>query len=208
MEIDKSEIGYFTPDSKPFGLTYGQWTVKWWQWALSIPKAINPVLDESGKNADVNQNGPVWFLAGIFGENAVENKVPRRVCTVSSGKSILFPVINYEMNPLEKPQLSNEEELIRHVIEDIDDIVIKEALVDGSKIPIYRVRSDPLMFPLTINNDNSIGISGGTTQAAADGYWVFLKPLPSGNHNIYFHGACGGGTSIRNIAAEYKLTVS
>jgi hypothetical protein len=202
MEIDKSEIGYFTPDSKPFGLTYGQWTVKWWQWALSIPKAINPVLDDTGKNAGVNQNGPVWFLAGTFGEN----KVQRRVCTVPSGKSILLPVINYEMNPLESPQLKNEDELIRHVIEDIDDIVIKEALVDGNRtIPIYRVHSDPLIFPLIINDDNGIGISGGTTQAAADGYWVFLKPLSSGNHNIYFHGACRGG--IRNVAAEYNLTV-
>lgn len=202
MNIE-SDIGYFTPDSKPFGLTYGQWTVKWWQWALSTPKSINPVLDDTGKNAYVNQNESVWFLAGTFGEN----KVPRRVCTIPSGKPVLFPVINYEMNPLEKPELKNEEELVRHVREDIDDIVIKDALADGNKVPIYRVRSDPILFPLTINNDNSLGIAGGTTQATSDGYWVFLKPLPSGNHNVYFHGSCGAGISTRNIAAEYQLTV-
>ena len=37
----------FPVDSKPYGLTYGEWTAKWWQWALSIPKDINPAGDTS-----------------------------------------------------------------------------------------------------------------------------------------------------------------
>ena len=27
----------FPINSKPFGLTYGEWAARWWQWALSIP---------------------------------------------------------------------------------------------------------------------------------------------------------------------------
>ena len=63
---DKNEPEYFTPDSKPYGLTYGQWTVKWWNWALSIPTEINPVYDYSGKFANVSQKDPnVFFLVDI-----------------------------------------------------------------------------------------------------------------------------------------------
>ncbi|MGC2308445.1 MAG: hypothetical protein WA461_08580, partial [Nitrososphaeraceae archaeon] len=96
-------------------------------------------------------------------------------------------------------------DLIKHVKEDIDDIVTKEAKVDNELIPIYRVQSDPEIFNLYINDNNSMGIVGGTTEAAADGYWVFLKPLALGHHRIFFRGSCAAGK--RRTAAEYILTI-
>jgi hypothetical protein len=59
----------FSADSKPYNLTYGEWTAKWWQWGYSIPKNINPAYDNTGKNCAQKQNGPVWFLAGTFGHS-------------------------------------------------------------------------------------------------------------------------------------------
>lgn len=194
-------IEFFTPENKPYGLTYGQWTVRWWQWAHSAPRTVNPLVDDTGVNASINQTGPVWFLAGTFGEN----KTPRRTCVIPRNKSVLFPVINYEMNELENPNHKAGSALIRHVMEDIDDITVKEAVIDGQVVPIYRIASDPKIFSLDINHDNCIGVGGGTTEAAADGYWVFLKPFDQGSHHIYFHGACSAGT--RNASAEYNLTV-
>ena len=32
----------YVATDQPYGLTYGQWTVLWWKWAMSIPKARNP----------------------------------------------------------------------------------------------------------------------------------------------------------------------
>jgi hypothetical protein len=62
----------YTPESKPYDLSYGQWTVKWSQWILSIPMEVNPADDQTGKNAGVNQTDPnVWFLAGTFGGKAI-----------------------------------------------------------------------------------------------------------------------------------------
>jgi hypothetical protein len=194
-------IEFFTPEDTPYGLTFGQWTVRWWQWANSFPKAGSAIFDSTGKYAHVNQRGPVWFLAGTAGEN----KTPMRKCTLPSGKSILFPVINYEINELEKPELKTRSLLIKHVTEDINDIVIKNAIVDSVKIPIYRIQSDPPIFPLVINENNPLGIRGGSTQAAADGYWVFLKSISSGEHNIRFHGSCSGGT--RTASAIYRLRI-
>jgi hypothetical protein len=37
----------------------------WWQWALSIPTAQNPLLDTTGANCAQKQDGPIWFLAGV-----------------------------------------------------------------------------------------------------------------------------------------------
>ena len=37
---------------------------KWWQWALEIPKPINPLIDANPCN--VNQHGYFFFLAGVF----------------------------------------------------------------------------------------------------------------------------------------------
>lgn len=201
LRAGNQKIQVFAAGDKPYGLSYGQWTVRWWRWAFSAPVSINPVLDNNGEYASVNQAGPVWFLAGTFGEN----RVPIRKCTIPLGKSILFPVINYEMNPLENPSLQRETELVQHVIHDIDDIVHTEAVVDGENVPIYRIQSDPPTFPLVINNDNDMGLAGGRTLTAADGYWVFLKPLSEGEHGVYFHGSCSGG--IRNSTAKYHLTV-
>lgn len=193
---------YFTNRQRPYGLSFGEWTARWWQWAVSSPIDVNPIVDETGRYASTNQKGPVWFLAGTPGEN----KVPIRECAVPLGKALLFPVINYEINQLEDPNLRTEHAMVKHVVEDINDIVNKEAIVDGKMIPTYRVQSSPKVFDLDVCKDNWLDISPGLIKAAADGYWVFLKPLDIGKHDIYFHGSCSGG--IRNSTARYKVTVS
>lgn len=198
----KSNLIYYSIKEKPYGYSYGEWTVKWWQWAVSSPIHMNPVVDNTGKYGGVNQTGPVWFLAGTLGEN----KMPIRKSVIPFGKAILFPVINYEINQFEDPKLRTELAMVKHVVDDINDIVNKEAIVDGKNIPTYRMQSSPKVFNLDVCEDNWLGISSGLIKAAADGYWVFLKPLDIGKHEIYFHGSCSGG--LRNSTARFTVTVS
>jgi hypothetical protein len=40
---NSSQIAVFSANSKHYGLTYGELTAKWWQWAYSVPKDVNPV---------------------------------------------------------------------------------------------------------------------------------------------------------------------
>lgn len=202
---ENKELEYFTPDSKPYGLTYGQWTVKWWNWALSIPTEINPIYDDSGKFANVSQDPNVFFLAGTFDGATVQRR-----CTVPNGKAVLFPVMNYEVNPIEYPNLKTETEMVREVIRDQDDILNLEATIDGKKVPFYRIRSDPPVFPLTISLDliESKEVPKGVktiAEASSDGYWIFLKHLSKGEHRIFFAGSCSSG--IRNVRANYDVTV-
>lgn len=42
--------------------------------------------------------------------------------------------------------LQNRSDLMHHAISDIDDIVLKHAIVDGTSIPVYRIKSVPLIF--------------------------------------------------------------
>jgi hypothetical protein len=200
-----NRIELFTADSKPYGKSYGEWTVKWWQWALSIPTSINPIVDKTGIHANVNQPpADVWFLAGKFG--AEDKYLPERKCSVPFGRGILFPIINCEANPLEYPQLKRELDIIHHVIADENSIVRKECYVNDEPVSVERVQSDPAIFPVTIHEDNALGVDGGgSTMAAADGYWVFLKPLPRGEYIISFAGSCENGRL--NSGANYHLKI-
>ena len=85
----------FAPNSKPYGLTIGEWSARWWAWVLSIPPESNPQLDGiAGKasshtgHCDQGQQDPVWFLAGSYAGTAI------RTCQVPLGRSLLFPIFN------------------------------------------------------------------------------------------------------------------
>jgi len=76
-------------DSNPYGNTYGEWSARWWQWALSIPAATNPVFDATGANCAEGQIGQVWFLADSFFGGLFD-----RTCTVPPGKALFFAILN------------------------------------------------------------------------------------------------------------------
>ena len=197
----------FPPDSQPYGLTYGEWTAKWWQWAHSIPTENNPQLDQTGEDCiqAQNQTGPVWFLAGTGGGSA------ERTCTIPTGKAILIPIINaaYVGTAGE-----TEEEMRTGVKEWIDTVTTVEASIDGvplQNLSNYRVQSS--VFNDTLPNDNVLGEPEGTYLAVSDGYWVFLEPPPPGQHEIRLHGAIIDPAAISptpgfETAVTYHLMVS
>lgn len=202
MQRQKTE-SYFLADSKPLGISFGNWTVRWWRWAFDIPKSRNPINDQSGNFANVNQRRDVWFLAGKPADQ--EPYVPLRRCNIPSGNAVLIPIINCEANKLEFPEL-DETGLKENVITHMEQIKQKECFLNGKNIPVQRVRSDPEIFDIYIDSENIFDIpNGGNTVASADGYWVFLKPLEKGEHKLEFHGSCSSG--VRFSGSKYVLTV-
>lgn len=194
-------------NSKPYGLTYGEWSAKWWQWAMSTPTKNNPVVDETGEKCAVGQNDPnVWFLAGTGGGEAV------RACTIPAGKAILIPVLNVECD-YTSPDLKTESDLRKCAKDDQDKATSLQATVDGTSIPdlkTYRVQSP--LFNVTIPTENVLGLQPGTTQAVSDGYWVLLKPLPVGKHQINFSGSLADFTATGPLNfvsdAKYDVTIA
>jgi hypothetical protein len=61
----------------PFGFSFAEWAIKWWQWLLSIPKENNPAIDNNRTNCHVQQQGPVWFLAGVTTSSSAADKEVR-----------------------------------------------------------------------------------------------------------------------------------
>lgn len=180
---NNSPIEVIQPDSKPYGLTYEDWTARWWQWAYSIPKDVNPAYDDTGKYCMEGQGGPVWFFAGTY-KHPVD-----RYCTVPSGTAILFTILNSECSFAEFPNLKTELELRQCAKQMQDSVVHSEASVNGmalTGLEKYRIQSP--LFNFTLPENNILGLSPQTTQAVSDGNWVFLKPLPIGNHTIYYKG--------------------
>jgi hypothetical protein len=209
-EIEGSDISQsvYPINSKPYGLTYGEWSAKWWQWALSIPTKDNPVADETGEKCAVGQNDPnVWFLGGTGG-----GKVARE-CTIPAGKAIFFPPINVECDYLSAPDLKTESDLRRCAKADQDKVTNLQVTVDGVAIPdlkIYRVQSP--LFNVTIPKDNVIGSPPGTTRAVSDGFWILLKPLPVGKHEIHLSGSLVDFTTTGPLNfvsdAKYDITIN
>src|SRR6476620_9029431 len=75
--------GVLPPNSHPHGLTYGEWSARWWQYAVAVPG------QDVFNHCPAEPSGHVWFLEGT-----TEVPPPPRSCTVPSGTMILFPIIN------------------------------------------------------------------------------------------------------------------
>jgi len=202
---NSDQIQLYTNMEKPYGRTYGQWTVEWWRWALSIPLRGNPFTDKNGEHWNNSQPpADVWFLVENIGGKG--KTYPHRNIKLESGRSLLFPVLNCEANALEYPDLKTHEDILRHVVDDVNTVVKRQVIINGSRLNPIRIPSDPRIFRVTISEDNAFGIKNhGSTDAAADGYWVFLKPLPPGFYNISLEGSCEFGRL--NSGAVYEIEV-
>jgi hypothetical protein len=203
---DAINPGIYSTDSKPYRLTYGDWTAKWWQWVMPIPQSNNPTTDQSGTNCAVNQKDPhTFFLAGTTGGAA------QRTCTIPSGKAILVPILIGECSYAEYPKFKTESDLRGCAITGNNGGTV-QATVDGKNLQNldrYRVQSP--LFNVTFADHNIFGAPAGITQAVSDGWWIFLQPLAPGKHDIHFSGVVvanpATATQSNTIDVTYSLLV-
>jgi hypothetical protein len=196
------------PGSLPLGRTYGEWSNAWWQWAFSIPKPKNPLLDETGGDCDEGQSGPVWFLAGTFGTGSAT-----RNCTIPADKAVLFPTVNFfavnthlQCDPDREKTV---DELRERLKSDIKSVTIHEAQLDGVTLQDHLADSNNPTFSITVPPNNIL--SAPQCHVPADTYdevvsggdYVMLAPLPAGSHILHLKGA----TPSTTTEVTYNLTV-
>jgi len=188
--------GVLPPNSSPNGSTYGEWSARWWQWALGQPADVNPVLDTDGEFCKQGQAGPVWFLAGTFGGDA------DRSCTVPTGKKLFFPLNNTVCIATEPGETAKEMRACAKKYADEVDVGGLAAEVDGvpiQQLEAYRAASP--VFDVTLPADNVFGVPADIYgPAAADGYYLMLAPLSRGEHVIHF-----SATGFLDVT--YRITV-
>lgn len=196
--IDISNLVYDI-DSNPFNVSYADWTEKWWQWTYSIPWDKNPSYDDTGKYCNENQNGPVWFLTLAYGHPVI------RTCDIPQNTALLITILNSECSYAEFPLLKTEEEL-RECAKSMQDLVVRgNASLNNVSIPNlenYRVQTD--IFNFTLPENNILNLSSQTTQAIADGNWLFLKPLPVGTQELKVKGDVNATSTIMINGNEYN----
>jgi hypothetical protein len=181
-----NNIALYPRNTDPFGLKWEKWAAMWCKWQLSIPRTIHPALDKTGKYSAQNQDNPnVWFLTGTFG-----NSIPiSRTCTVPKNRSILFPIIYKEDSFAEDPDLHKKSELIARARDFADNVKYLRVTIDGDDLQdLYYNRVQSEFFDLTFPERSVYDVQPGHTTSICDGYWIFLKPLPLGKHEIHFIG--------------------
>lgn len=185
------------------GQTYAQWTQDWWRWWMSIPATVSPAEDPTGANCGINQQGPVWFLAGPLGSTY------ERTCTIPYGKAILSPVVDY-INDYPCPDATFgpgptqtlEDFLTVTVAPYIDALTLIDARLDGT--PLKTRRATTGLFGFTgaanlVKFDSCI--TGSPQLAVSDGYFFVIEPLPRGDHvlQINSNGPSGATSGTFNL---------
>lgn len=203
--------GVLPPNSHAFGMTYGEWSARWWQWTFSLPVDQNPLFDVGGdcSNSANGQSGPVWFLAGAFQD--ISPVV--RNCTVPLGKALFFPIIDVACSELDSGGATSEQELRDCATSTLDLVNDVTAVIDGvdvRNLQVYRTSSQLFtMGPLPDNNVfqffGTTASPGTTTSAVAEGYYLMVPPLSRGMHTIQIIGIFD---SVIAIDITYVLNVT
>jgi len=216
------------PESLPGGLSYQQWSGKWWQWAYGVLPSESPVFDTTGVYCTVNQSrkGPVWFLAGTNGVGPVT-----RSCSIPATRMIFVPLINWindypcpDPSFQPGPKQSLEQFLTIGfgpnwgVRQNVDHVTAVSASLDG--VPVndqdlqlppesskYRATSPIFKFNADPSWQAYDPCAGPGYRGVADGYWIMLKPLPVGLHTLSFSALAVFPTWSTAQNVTYDLTI-
>lgn len=203
------------PNDLYAGMTYGDWSAVWWQYAIQTPYA-KIFSDDTSPDFDCatgQTSVPVFFLVGGGSQDATAI----RTCTVPQGKALFFPIINAECSTLEPaPWHGDTEYAVRICASKFGNATIVGSLkvtVDGAPLQnLQNTRAQSPIFTFTSTETNTILGLAGTGSAVSDGYWILLNPLSPGKHTIHFEGSgvaadINGSpyNSYQNVT--YKLTV-
>jgi hypothetical protein len=167
-----------SPVTSPYGKTYSEWSVLWWQWFL-------PLSSTQFNTCAIGQgaNNVAFLLAGP----------PSCAGTVPSGTALFFPVANVECSSLEQPPFYGadadaRETCAKRFFHKLQDGSVSFQLDGVSVQSITSYHTESPDFSFTVGSDNVFNIpcAGSCTgQSTAFGYYLMLAPLPPGTHTLH-----------------------
>jgi hypothetical protein len=199
-------------NTTPAGQIYGRWAAAWWQWALGIPLAVNPLVDTTGEHCAQRQVDAVWFLAGSVSPTPVV-----RTCAIPEGKSLFFPLINTIYGAfLNDPPSTRTDEFVRaagsctvpvQISVSLDGHDVPKATrfftgASGSQSPFFNVQLPP---GNVFGFDETVVPELVLSPSAEQGYYLFLRPLRRGSHT--FRWTASGCTPGNSQDITYHLDV-
>jgi hypothetical protein len=190
-------VEFYSKGESPFGISYGDWITKYWNWDLSIPldPKINDFLGLKENGCLVHRENSTVMLADTAAGGIWNQK-----CTISHNAGILIPIWTGECDHgyrgFETASLKQLSDCARSY-----DLGKVKGQVKVDNIPVATL--DVLDYKTNIMNNvtevysnqfnATIPINShviveryGTFPAAAHGWFVFLKPLQPGTHTVYY----------------------
>ena len=192
------------PQEKVAGRSQADYAIAWWQWVMRLPDGVRAYQDPSGAQCAINQEGPVWFLAGTEGTMDA-----RRECLIPADTHVFVPVIAVlaHASPGKPLACGQAQASVRATN---DHLAQAQVLLDGeviAHVPDHRLRTR--CFD-AFQDAKYVERHAPYVPAASDGYWLMLAPLPPGTHRLsirarYDHP--GGLQGDLEEVFEYQLRV-
>jgi hypothetical protein len=182
------------PHDEPIaGASQEEWARRWWQWAWSFDYPESPVADRTGQFCGARQVGEVWYLAGTYGTRRTV-----RTCRVPAGKVIFFPLINYVVHPARGARENCMALMSRAAaMTETPSALVLE--LDGKQFE--ALASHRQVSKGCFNLNEAAASPSPPLLAAANGYYVALRPLAAGTHTLNF----GGILPTMSQAVTYTL---
>lgn len=181
---DLASLFYTTTDT-PHGIPYGEWIIKYWDWWANIPGAESPAEHKGKFQCFMQDVDNVTFLVDPLKMNIEETYS----CKITSGKPIFFSLVTSEYDTgIEGYEHATDKELVDSARQDDDSNAFK-LTIDGKVIPsdfVRNLRAESPFWNITIEKGNHYDSVPGTFRAFAEGFYIFLKPLSPGSHQITY----------------------
>ncbi len=161
------------------GRGYEDHTRLWWQWVMRRSEGMRAYHDPDGGQCALDQSGDVWYLAGTAGTESV-----RRRCRVPEGTHLFLPAITTLSHAAPgQPRTCAQ---VQAMAKGNNDAVVEmQVTLDGQPLTPVRGRSadcfDAFVHAPELRRPDRY------FPAAADGHWLFLRPLPRGSHELKVH---------------------
>jgi hypothetical protein len=168
---------YYTKDSSPYGTPYADWIKKWWQWNVSVPKAEHPQTNPKVVCA-TKVSGQVSFLVqNLQGTSHYS-------CAIPAKNAIMLPISTGSCTSIEAHS-TNLADLLTCATTGDQHLTFK-ATLDGTQLNgLEKNYAKTNLYDMNVPNDNFESLKGGTYPTGAGGYFIFLKPIPTGQHNLH-----------------------
>lgn len=190
-------------DNRPYGHTYAEWLVKWWQWSLAFPVNADPEYGTADISA--NQSGQVWFLPAPLGGGG-----GTRTGNIPAGTALFVPVLTLEADNTGCPTYTDftAAQLAGLVEGGWSAVTATSCSIDGVAVTgmenptnsNYLVETPPFSYSVASHDNvlanypgfvNETCIPDGISvyPTVASGVCVLFHPLPIGSHTIHIGAA-------------------
>jgi hypothetical protein len=215
----------YSKNTPPFNIPTDVWLSKWWTWWATT--TLDEATPKPGGCLMNNSSSMVMLM-----ETTVNGK-PQQVCEISSNQGIIVPMWTaFQEDSIPDYHGYSYDQLSKAAKRLFDlGAVTSIVKVDGSPIAKLDVESSAGSGPLdtvtkvnSMDNVTEVYSKGfnitipenthmadqniGTWRSGAHGWFVFIKPLPPGDHTLYYNvGVTGTGDNDHAAEITYDLKV-